>query len=119
MKKLVKENLNESSNSNEILAEIESALRNIIETYDLNGSEVEKLDLSLLGDAPGYGFVFEIKHKKMGGFYTIQYDATKNSPYLAGFEDQYRPYNDEEEFDDLEDAINAIEGWIEYALENW
>lgn len=93
-----------------VLNKIKKALQGVIDLYG-TGGELEKID-----NEDEYGYVVEIKiADDIDGYYSIVYNYENG--WTVGYEDANNPYNDEEEFETLEECVNRVEGWIEYAQE--
>jgi len=90
------------------MPQIKKALQGVIDLYGTGG------DLEEIVDDDEFGYMVEIDFAPdMGGVYSITYNYEDG--WIAGYEDSHNPYNDSEQCEDLEEAVDKIEGWIEYA----
>ena len=61
-------------------------------------------------------FMVSCNGKKKGGTYSITYNYKYG--WTAGYEDSFFPSSDNEECENLAEAVSIIEGWIEYAQDS-
>jgi len=93
-----------------VMHKIKKAMQGVIDLYGTGGS------LEEINNEDEYGYMVEIVYAEdMGGIYSITYSFEYG--WIAGYEDLHKPYNDQEECENLEEAVDKIEGWIEYAQE--
>ena len=115
--KIVRENINEKfkEQSDPIhdlgigyMSKIKKAMQDIINLYGTGGL------LEEISDEDEYGYLVKIIYNEdKGGIYAITYNYEYG--WMASYEDLHDPHNDSEECEDLEEAVDKIEGWIEYA----
>ncbi len=83
---------------------IEKAVEKLAEDY---GKKMEVTD-----DDPEY---FTAGFTHLGNFYGIGINPDSKGEFDALFEDGENPNTDEKECETIEEAVDALEGWIEYA----
>ena len=93
-----------------VMHKIEKALQGVIDLY-WTGGELEKID-----NEDEYGYMVDITiSDDIGGIYSITYNYENG--WTAGYEDANNPYNDNEEFETLEECVDRVERWVEYAMD--
>ena len=124
MKQLVKESLSEFINEKfetetdpvhnsgiGCMRQIKKEMQSIINLYGTGGQ------LEQISNEDECGYMVELKFgKKKGGTYSITYNYKYG--WTAGYEDSFFPSSDNEECENLAEAVSIIEGWIEYAQDN-
>lgn len=92
------------------MSQIKKAFQDILNLYGTGGQ------LEEINSEDEYGYMAELIFKeKFGGTYYITY--TKEDGWLAGYEGGLNPYNIEEVCEDLDECVNLIDKWIEYAMD--
>jgi hypothetical protein len=92
------------------LIKIQKAMQGIIDLYG-TGGELQKID-----NDEEYGYMCEFKFADdMDYTYYITYNYEMG--WQAGYEDMNEPNNTAEDFSTLEECVDKVENWVEWAQE--